>query len=255
MFRKSWFWLVCALIVLFVLVGCGSAPATTPTKPAATATALVVTVVITVTPPPATATVPPTLTPIPTVAAPGSPTAAPKATTVPGTPKATATKKPTTAAVVPTNTAVPVPIKYPPVTLLGPIFDPNGRKDQVVVGNEIVYQWGSVGGLGANECYLLRADFNPGAGDNFILCDPSYTQVAQSQIVKFIMVRPGYTGVSYSGLLAQDASSTTVSWYVMIVRDDGVGTPGAYAPDGSRHKFTPLSPKSNTAQFPLFGGK
>ncbi len=119
----------------------------------------------------------------------------------------------------------------------------------------MVFQWQAVGPLGQNECYVVRLDVNPGGGDSFLQCDPSATGAGATKVVNYVLQRPGFTGPNYSGLLAKDASQATVSWYVQVVRDDGTAATGAYAVDGSRHKVTPLSPRSTVFQFPLFGNQ
>ncbi len=255
MFRKSWFCLICALVIVsFALVGCGSnAPATPTTKAVPTQAPVVVTVVITVTPVPATATSAATLTPIPTLAAtvPASPTV--KATTVSGPPKPTATKKPTTPAVTPTNTAVP--LKYAAPKLVGPIYDlALGRKDERhYPGDALIFQWQSVGNLGPSECYMIRVDMNPGQGDAFLQCDPAKaTQLTAGATAQFMLNQPNRGGPNYSSLLPTTVGDTTVNWYVQVVRDDGKGN-GPTDPSGGRHAVTPLSPKSNTAMFLLKG--
>ncbi len=251
MTRKTWLLLVLA-IVLLALVGCGSAPAT-PTKPAPTQPPAVVTVVITVTPPPATATSAPTLTPIPTVAATAPVTATVKPTATAGAPRPTSTRTRTPVAVAPTSTTAPN--KYAAPKIVGPIFDEAlGRKDERhYPGDALIFQWQSVGALGANECYMIRVDMNPGQGDAFLQCDAGQaTQLGAGGTAQFTLYQPNRGGPNYSSLLPTNVGDTTVNWYVQVVHDDGKGN-GPTDPGGVRHAVTPLGPKSNTVMFLLKG--
>jgi len=235
-----------ALVTLIVLlvVGCGASP--TPT-PALTQPPQIITVVVTATPPPATAA-PAQPTPTLTVATTTTATVALQPTQAPVTPKPSATKKPTVPA--PTVTPTPVPLTRSAPKLIGPNFNPDlGRKDERHSPSDaLVFEWESIGPLGPNECYMIRVDFEPGAGDSFLQCDPSETQKAQSQTTRFTLNQPTHGGPNYSGLLPDPPNDLTVKWSVTIVRDDGVG------PDGVHHKTTPLSPKSDTFQFLLKSG-
>lgn len=237
-----------ALVLALIVAGCSSTPPT-PTK--APPTPGVTVIVVTATPPPATPTSPATNTPIPTVAATATAAGTPgRLTTTPGAPRATSTRRPPTAT-VPAATAT-LANKYAAPRLVGPVYDPGGRKDQAQVGSDIVFEWYSVGPLGQGECYLFRVDINPGGGDSFLQCNAQMaTGLGIAKIAKFILFRPGFSGPNYGGLLSPNSVGGTVSWYVQVVHDDGSATTGANL-DGNRHKFTPLGPKSTTAQFPLF---
>ncbi|HEX9076890.1 MAG TPA: hypothetical protein VF932_13995 [Anaerolineae bacterium] len=258
MTQKPWFLLVCALIVLSFVVGCGTSSPATPTKAAATVAPAVVTVIITATLPPPTATAPvPTITPIPTLAITTTVpvTTSVKPTNTPGAPRPTATRRPATAtpvpAVVPPS---PVPLKYAAPRLIGPVNDPGlGRRDERHnPADTLIFQWMATGPLGENECYSVRVDMNPGQGDAFLTCDSSVTQLTPGSIAQFTLYRPGQAGPNYAGLLPPEVGDTAVSWSVQVVKDLGKGT-GPSAPDGVRHNVAPLSPKSSTFQFPLKG--
>lgn len=259
MTRKTWFLIVSAFVVLSLIVGCGTSTPATPTKAAATVAPAVVTVVITATLPPPTATVSvPTITPIPTLAITTTVpvTTSVKPTNTPGAPKPTATRRPATATPVPQSVAPsPLPLKYAAPRLIGPVNDPGlGRRDERhYPADTLVFQWLSVGALGANECYALRVDLSPGQGDSFLQCDAGQaTQLAQGATAQFTLYRPGQAGPNYASLLPVDVGDTTVSWSIQVVKDLGKGT-GPASPDGVRHNIAPLSPKSSVFQFPLKG--
>jgi hypothetical protein len=246
-------------ILLVAVVGCGTAA--TPT-PSATQTPFQITVVITATQPPPTATsAAPTITPLPTIAANVTPpTVAPtaKPSNTPGPAKPTATKKPAVA--VATATQTPLPLTSPAPVLIRPNFDPNtGQKDERHSPSDaLIFEWQSIGPLGPNVCYMARIDFvptneQPGGGDAFLQCDPQWTQKAQSQTVQFVLNQPGHTGLNYSGLLPNPPTDLWVKWYITVVADQGAGT-GPQDPNGTRHKVSPLSAKSQTFQFLLKGG-
>jgi hypothetical protein len=147
----------------------------------------------------------------------------------------------------------PLPLRYPAPRLIGPVNDPGlGRRDERHnPADTLVFQWQSVGALGGNECYALRVDLSPGQGDSFLQCDAGLaTQLVQGATAQFTLYRPGQAGPNYAGLLPPEASDTTVSWSVQVVKDLGKGT-GPASPDGTRHNVAPLSPKSSVYQFPL----
>jgi hypothetical protein len=241
-----------SLIVLISTAGCGTAA--TPT-PAPTQAAQVITVVVTATPPPPTATsAAPSITPLPTMnitettqttATPIKPTSAPV--------RATATKKP--AAPAATATATPLPLTLPAPVLIGPDFNPDqGRKDERHFPSDaLIFEWQSIGPLGTNVCYMIRVDFVPGAGDSFLQCDPQWTQKAPAQTVQFILYQPNRGGPTYGGLLPNPPSDLMVKWSVTVVADQGQGTGPVDPRTGIRHKVAPLSPKSDTFEFPFKG--
>ncbi len=259
MTQKTWFLLVCALIVLSIVVGCGTSNPPTPTKAVATVAPAVVTVVITATLPPPTATqAVPTITPIPTLAITTTvPVSTPIAAKPTNTRGPTATRRPATATPVAkaAATATPLPNKYGPPRLIGPVNDPGlGRRDERHnPADTLVFQWMATGPLGENECYVVRVDMSPGQGDSFLLCDTSITQLSPGATAQFTLYRPGQAGPNYAGLLPADAGDTTVNWSVQVAKDLGPGT-GPATPDGVRHNVAPLSPKSSVYQFPLKHG-
>jgi hypothetical protein len=242
-------------IVLLTVVSCGSAA--TPT-PSATQTPYQITVIVTATPPPATATsAAPSITPLPTIGANVTPpTVAPtaKPTNTAGAAKPTATKAP----VVPAKTATPTspPLTLPAPVLIRPNFNPDvGQKDERHSSESLTFEWQSIAPLAQNVCYMIRIDFipmneQPGGGDAFLQCEPQWTQKPQSQTVQFTLYKPGFSGQNYSGLLPNPPTDLWVKWSVTVVIDQGAGT-GPQDPSGTRHKVVPLSPKSDTFQFPL----
>jgi hypothetical protein len=261
--KKQILLVVLVLIAVLALVGCGSSatPVPQPTSPP-----VVITVIITATPQPVTATLPPpTITPVPTVGetkvAQGTDVAKSSASASSSSrPAATATRRATlvTPVVVPPTFTL-VPNKYPAPSMIGPVFDESlGRKDSRSTGEDVVFNWHSVGALGTNECYTIRVDVAPGQGDQFLICDLAETQKGPGVEVRFVLWRPNRGSPNFSSLLTASPTAQTVSWYVTVVRDDGPGgTPAAgafYATDGQRHKVTPLSPRSSTYSFPLNGG-
>jgi hypothetical protein len=241
------------LLILLSIVGCGSSA--TPT-PAPTVAPQVITVVVTATLPPATETsAAPTITPLPTVNTTETQAAATlaKPTTAPVTAKPAATKKP--APPPATATPTPLPLTLPAPVLIGPNFNPDqGQKDERhFPADDLIFEWQSIGPLSANVCYMIRVDFAPGAGDSFLQCDPTWTQKAQAQTVQFILYRPNRAGPTYGGLLPNPPGDLTVKWSVTVVADQGPGTGPVDPRNGVRHKVEPLSPKSDTDQFPFKG--
>lgn len=242
-----------ALVLLVTIVGCGTAA--TPTR-APTVAPQVITVVVTATPPPATETpAAPIITPLPTVvvsqtlvtATLAKPTSEPVAT------KPAATKKP--APPPASATPSPIPLTLPAPVLIGPDFNPDqGHKDERhFPADALIFEWQSIGPLGANVCYMIRVDFVPGAGDSFLQCDSQWTQKAQAQTVQFILYQPNRTGPTYGGLLPNPPGDLTVKWSVTVVAEQGQGNGPVDPRDGTRHKVVPLSPKSDTFQFPFKG--
>ncbi len=241
------------LLIALSVAGCGSSA--TPT-PAPTVAPQVITVVVTATPPLATETsAAPTITPLPTVNATETQAAETlaKPTTAPATAKPAVTKKP--APPVATATATTPPLTLPAPALIGPNFNPDqGQKDERhFPADDLIFEWRSIGPLSANVCYMIRVDFSPGAGDSFLQCDPTWTQKAQAQTVQFILYRPNRTGPTYGGLLPNPPGDLTVKWSVTVVADQGQGTGPVDPRNGTRHKVEPLSPKSDTFQFPFKG--
>lgn len=247
------------LTVAVIIVGCGSA---TPT-PAPTQPPQVVTVIVTATQPPATATsAAPSITPLPTV---NVTTTVQAAVTEAKPTVAAATKAPVVATKKPappaaSATASPLPLTLPAPVLVRPNFNPDiGQKDERhSPADALVFEWQSISPLAANVCYMIRIDFLPtnnqtGAGDFFLQCDPSETQKAQAQTVRFTLNQPGHSGQNYTGLLPNPPTDLWVKWYVTVVADQGAGT-GPQDTSGVRHKVAPLSPKSDTFQFLLKGG-
>ncbi len=248
MFRRNGALFALAAITALVIAGCGAA---TPTRLLPTQPPQIITVIITETPLPAIATsAAPSITPLPTVNVTTTVQAAvteAKPTVAGATkPAVVATKKPTAPpATTATNTPAPLTLAAP--VLIGPNFNPEqGRKDERhSPSDSLVFEWQSINPLSAGVCYQVRVDFTPGAGDAFLQCDPNETQKAQALTVRFTLNQPSRAGPSYGSLLPNPSNDLTVKWFVSVVRDDGVG------PDGVHHKTTPLSPKSDTFQFPL----
>jgi hypothetical protein len=255
MTKKSWIVLVCALIVLIAVAGCGSAPAT-PTKPVPTTAPQVVTVVITATnPPPTATTTAPTITPIPTLAltttVPVTTPVTAKATATRGTPRATATKKPVTPTVAAATTAATaVPLKFAAPTLLEPRWVEGQKDERHFPGDALIFKWNSVGGLNGDECYSVRVDMVPvsasvvSRGDSFLVrCGD---QTPKDYAVTFTLNQPHQGGPNYGSLLP-DTQEIWVYWTVTVVKDLGLkaGT--------QQHNTTPLSPASSKAQFLLKG--
>ena len=262
--KKHIFLFVSGLFVVLALVGCGSAatPVPQPTPPP-----VVITVIVTATLPPVTATSPlPIITPVPTVGEtkPAQATDVAKSASSSASsasrPVATATRRATlvTPAVVP-PTFTPVPIKYAAVEMIGPVFDESiPRKDSRSTSEDIVFNWRSVAPLGPNECYAIRVDVTPGQGETFLMCDLHETQKGPGVEIKWVLWRPRNGSPNFSSLLTVSPSSQTISWSVIVVKDDGQGGTGTnsafYAADGFRHKTAPLSPASRTYKFPFNGG-
>ncbi len=251
MMRKTLPAILVGIALLGLVVGCGSSA--TPT-PAPTLAPVQITVIVTATPPPATDTPSaPTITPLPTIGVTTTVPAAPtsKPTTAP---KPAATKKPAVPVATATATAAPLTRNAP--VLIGPDYDPGiGRKDERhTPADALIFQWQSIGPLGPNECYMIRVDFVPGAGDSFLQCDPQWTQKAAAQTTQFILYQPGRGGPNYSGLLPNPPTDLTVKWYVTVVRDLGAGVGPVDPVTGTRHKVVPESPASSVFQFLLKAG-
>ena len=241
------------LVIVLSVVGCGTAA--TPTH-APTLAPQVITVVVTATPPPATDTpAVPSITPLPTVVVTQTQATATlaKATSEPVSTKPAATKKP--APPPATATPSPIPLTLPAPVLIGPNFNPDqGRKDERhFPADALIFEWQSIGPLSENVCYMIRVDFVPGAGDSFLQCDPQWTQKASAQTVQFILYQPNHTGPTYGGLLPYPPGDLTVKWSVTVVAVQGQGTGPMDPRNGVRYKVLPLSPKSDTYQFPFKG--
>jgi hypothetical protein len=154
--------------------------------------------------------------------------------------------------VTPTPTAVA--LRYPVPVLIGPIYGATRKDERHYPADAIIFEWKSEGPLQGDECYQINVTFNPGGSDSYIQCDPAQaTQIAQGLPSRFTLNSPRQGGLNYGSLLPTTSGDTTVNWNVLVVRDDGPGT-GPIGSNGTRHKVTPLSPKSETAQFPLKGG-
>jgi hypothetical protein len=242
--------LVCALVILIAVVGCGTAA--TPTKPAPTVAPQVITVIVTSTPLPATATppIPPTITPMPTLAltqtVPISTPVAVKPTTGPVTPRATATKKPPTAPAV-TATATPLPIKYAAPRLLEPIYDEaKGQRDERhYPGDALVLKWTSIGPIQADECYLITISFEPGQGDTFLVSNLCGDSTQKDYPVSFTINQPSRASPNYSSLWG--GSDAWVTWSVSVVKNLGQKA------DKVHFNTAPLSPSSGPSKFLLKG--
>jgi len=260
MFRRNGALFALAAITALVIAGCGAA---TPTRLLPTQPPQIITVIITATPPPSTATLSaPSITPLPTVnvtttaqtaATETKPTAVAGATK----PAVVATKKPT-APLATTVAPSPLPLTLPAPKLVRPNFsqDTGQRDESHSPSDSLVFVWESISPLAQNVCYMIRVDFlptnnQPGTGDAFLQCDPTQTTKVQSQGVSFTLYRPGYAAVNYSGLLPNPPTDLLVKWSVTVVADQGPGTGPTDAATGIRHKVVPLSPKSDTFQFPL----
>jgi hypothetical protein len=260
-----------ALTMLITIVGCGTAPRPTP---AATLAPVVITVVVTATPP---ATIEPTMTPTTsttsTVTANSAVTQtlvaarADSATPTTHTASATATRRPATATPTKAGTAVPTKIpsiaKYtqPVLNLVSPL---DAVRDVRNYGSDTLqFEWASIGPLGTNECYLIRVDTKSNAdqsigGDTFLFCDTGTkaTQAALAQTAIFTLNKPNASpGPNYSGISPPGGGDVTITWSVWIARDDGPGAKGDayYWLDGSRRKYTLLSPQSATGYATLRG--
>ncbi len=246
---KSWFLLVCMLLVVVVVSGCGGAPAT-PTKPAATVPPAVTVLVITATPPPATPTsAVPTEAPTAVVTA-TAPVATPVAVKPTSVAKA-ATRTPTKAAATAAPTALPQ--KFAAPRLLEPLFinEPGAQKDERhFPGDALNLKWGAVGGMGGDECYVVTISMTPGQGDSFITNCGNQTQLGYP--VTFTLHQPNRGGPNYSALLPVPNSDTWVSWTVAVVKDLGKGN-GPQDASGTRHNTAPLGPTSARGQFLLKG--
>ncbi|MBI3914508.1 MAG: hypothetical protein HY327_10050 [Chloroflexi bacterium] len=241
----------------FALLGCGTATPTRSAQPAATQAPIVITVIVTATPVPITATAEATSattqTAVATQPAGNNPTrAAGQATSTTRPVGPTNTRRPATATIAPQGTAVPSATifvqKYPAVRLIGPVFivDAGGRKDERHFPSDaLTFEWESVGGLGGGECYMITVALKPGAGDSFL--NNCESQIGKAQTVRFTLNQPSRAGPNYGSLLPNPSGDTTVSWFITIVRDDGL------AADGAHHKFTPLSPPSDLFSFPFKG--
>ncbi len=250
--RKRLYLLTLALVIPLVIAGCsGNAP--TPTRPAPTQVS-VVTVVITPTPQPPT----PTSLPTPTEVLPTAPLTVTVPTDTPAatstrprvTPRATATRKASPPAATPSAVA----LRYPAPVIIGPVYNANRKDERHYPADALIFTWQSVTPLQGNECYQINVVFSPGGTDTYIQCDPAKaTQVGQGLPAQFTLNSPRQGGLNYGSLLPTTTGDTTVNWNVLVVKDDGAGT-GPIDSNGTRHKTTPLSPKSDTAQFPLKGG-
>ncbi|MCI0475678.1 MAG: hypothetical protein L0Y55_05480 [Anaerolineales bacterium] len=219
--------IVLGLFAAFV-VGCGTA--TTPT-PLPTQPAQVITVIITATPPPPTATsVAPTVTPMPTlpltstvVAA--TPTqAVAKATTAP---RPAATRTATKPGVAPTATALP--LKFGSPRLTRPIWTENQKDEAKFPGGAIILDWQSIGGLGSDECYLVRITtepVNPAPGidsnrsDYWV--DKCGDQTGAGASVKFTLEPPRLVGAAPNyGSILLNTNEMWATWTVTVVKNLG----------------------------------
>ncbi|MBM3127686.1 MAG: hypothetical protein FJ009_03525 [Chloroflexi bacterium] len=212
-----------------LVIGCGTA--TTP-SPAPTQPPQVITVIITATPPPPTATsVAPTVTPMPTlpltstVAAVTTPTqAVAKATTAP---RAAATRTATKPGVAPTATALP--LKFGAPALNRPVWTETQKDEAKFPGGAIILDWKSVGGLGGEECYLIRITtepVNPAPGidsnrsDYWI--DKCGDQTGAGASVKFTLEPPRLVGAAPNyGSILLNTNEMWATWTVTVVKNLG----------------------------------
>jgi hypothetical protein len=223
---KAYIAIVVGLLGIFV-IGCGTA--TTPT-PLPTVPPQVITVIITATPPPPTATSPaPTVTPMPTLPLTSTVTAATptqavaKATTAP---RPAATRTPTKPAVVPTATAWP--IKFGAPSLTRPIWT-ESQKDEAKLSQAIILDWKSVGGLGADECYLTQITtepVNPGPGidsnrsDYWV--DKCGDQTPAGTSVKFTLEPTRLVGAAPNhGSIQLNTDQMWANWSITVVKNLG----------------------------------
>jgi hypothetical protein len=209
------------------IIGCGTA--TTPT-PLPTQPPQVITVIVTQTPLPPTATsAAPTVTPMPTLPLTATVTAATptqavaKATTAP---RPAATRTPTKPAIAPTATALP--LKFGAPRLNRPVWTENQKDEAKFPGGAIILDWQSVGGLGSDECYLIRVStepVNPGPGIGvasdywMTLCGD---QTAAGASVKFTLESPNRPGNAPNyGSILLNTSEMWANWSVTVVKNLG----------------------------------
>lgn len=213
-------------LLVFLLIGCGTA--TTPT-PLPTQPPQVITVIITATPPPPTATSPaPTVTPMSTLpltatVAVATPT---QAAVKPTVARPAATRTPTRPAIPPTMTALPM--KFGAPSLNRPVWTENQKDEAKFPSGAIILDWKSVGGLGGDECYLIRIStepVNPGPGigvasDYWLtLCGD---QTAAGASVKFILESPNRPGNAPNyGSILLNTNEMWANWSVTVVKNLG----------------------------------
>lgn len=238
------FHLISFILLALIVIGCGTA--TTPT-PLPTQPAQVVTVIITATPLPPTATsAAPTVTAMPTLPLTATVTAATPTQGVAKVATATrpaATRTPTKPAVVPTATALP--LKFGAPSLNRPVWTETQKDEAKFPGGAIILDWKSVGGLGSDECYLVRVTtepVNPGPGigtksDEWVVHCGNQTAVGAS--VKFTLESPNRPGGAphYNSILL-NTNEMWANWSITVVKNLGDCNP-----DYKYHcKTAPLSP-------------
>lgn len=219
--------IILGLFAVFV-VGCGTA--TTPT-PLPTQPPQVITVIITATPPPPTATsVAPTVTPMPTLPLTSTVVAATPTQAVAKAATATrpaATRTATKPGVAPTATALPLKFGSPHLTR--PIWTDNQKDEAKFPGGAIILDWQSIGGLGGDECYLIRITtepVNPAPGidsnrsDYWV--DKCGDQTGAGASVKFTLEPPRLVGAAPNyGSILLNTNEMWATWTVTVVKNLG----------------------------------
>ena len=241
--RKLYALIVLGLLATFV-VGCGTA--TTPT-PLPTVPPQVITVIITATPPPPTATsAAPTVTPMPTLPLTSTVSAATPTTQAVAkvaTPRPAASRTPTKPAV--THTATALPMKFGAPSLTRPIWTDDQKDEAKFPSGAIILDWKSVGGLGADECYLIQVStepVNPGTGigaasDYWVALCGDQTPTATS--IKFTLESPNRIGSAPNyGSILLNTDQMWATWTITVVKNQGQCDPSYQF----HCKWAPISP-------------